>query len=166
VPLAEISFYNVVLFVHIAAVVLAFGVTFSFPIVLGVARQRYERHMGFYHRVQALIGSRLIGPLGGLVLLAGLYLAIKGPYEFGDPWIGITLLLLIIILGVGGGYVGPREERLAEMAERDVAASPGEGAVSFGQDYEHLFTQVRNVTLALNALILIAIFLMVTKPGA
>ena len=29
--LAEISFYNVVLFVHIAAVVLAFGVTFSYP---------------------------------------------------------------------------------------------------------------------------------------
>jgi hypothetical protein len=52
---AEISFYNVVLFVHIAAVVLAFGVTFSFPIVLGVARKSYERHMGFYHRVQALI---------------------------------------------------------------------------------------------------------------
>ena len=92
--LAEISFYSFVLFVHIAAVVLAFGVTFSFPIVMSVARKRYERHMGFYHRMQALIGSRLIGPLGGLVLLAGLYLAIKGPYEFGDPWIGITLLLL------------------------------------------------------------------------
>jgi len=163
--LAEISFYNVVLFIHIAAVVLAFGVTFSFPIVVGFARQRYERHMGFYHRVQALLGSRLIGPLGGLVLLAGLYLAIKGPYEFGDPWIGITLLLLIVILGVGGGYMGPREERLAEMSERDVAASPTEGAVRFGEDYEHLFAQVRNVNLALNALILIAIFLMVTKPG-
>ena len=165
-PFAEISFYNVVLFVHIAAVVLAFGVTFSFPIVLGVARRSYERHLGFYHRVQALIGRRLIGPLGGLVLLAGLYLAIEGPYEFGDPWIGISLLLLVIILGVGGGYMGPREERLAEMAERDVAASPGEGAVRFGQDYDRLFAQVRNVNLALNALILIAIFLMVTKPGA
>jgi uncharacterized membrane protein len=165
-PFAEISFYNVALFVHIAAVVLAFGVTFSFPIVLGVARQRYERHMGFYHRIQALLGSRLIGPLGGLVLLAGLYLAIKGPYEFGDPWIGSTLLLLVIILGVGGGYMGPREERLAEMAERDVAASPSEGAVAFGRDYERLFSQVRSVNLALNALILIAIFLMVIKPGA
>jgi uncharacterized membrane protein len=163
--LAEISFYNVVLFIHIAAVVLAFGVTFSFPIVLGLARQRYERHMGFYHRVQALLGSRLIGPLGGVVLLAGLYLAIKGPYEFGDPWIGISLLLLIVILGVGGGYMGPREERLAEMAERDVAAGPVEDAVRFGEDYERLFTQVRNVNLVLNALILIAIFLMVTKPG-
>ena len=164
--LAEISFYNVVLFVHIAAVVLAFGVTFSFPIVMAVARKGYARHMGFFHRMQAVIGSRLIGPLGGLVLLAGLYLAIKGPYDFGDPWIGITLVLLIIILGVGGGYIGVREERLADMAERDIAASPAEGRVSFGRDYELLFAQVRGATLGLNALILIAIFLMVTKPGA
>ena len=165
-PLAEISFYNVMLFIHIAAVVLAFGVTFSFPIVMAVARKRYERHLGFYHRAQALIGSRLIGPLGTLVLLAGLYLAIEGPYEFGDPWIGSTLLLLIIILGVGGGYLGPREERLAEMADRDIAASPSGGAVRFGEDYERVFGQVRTATLVLNALILISIFLMVTKPGA
>lgn len=164
--LAEISFYNVVLFVHIAAVVLAFGVTFSFPIVMSFARRGYERHMGFYHRTQALIGSRLIGPLGAVVLLAGLYLAFEGPYEFGDPWIGSALLLLIIIMGVGGGYLGPREERLAALAERDLAASPSDGSVRFGEDYERLFGQVRSVTLTLNALILIAIFLMVTKPGA
>jgi hypothetical protein len=164
--LAEISFYNVVVFVHVAAVVLAFGVTFSFPIVMSVARKGHERHMGFFHRMQAVIGARLIGPLGGLVLLAGLYLAIKGPYDFGDPWIGITLLFLIVILGVGGGYIGPREERLADMAERDIAASPADGAVSFARDYERLFAQVRGATLALNALIVIAIFLMVTKPGA
>ena len=164
--LAEISFYNVVLFAHIAAVVLAFGVTFSFPIVMSVARRTHERHMAFHHRMQALIGARLIGPLGTLVLLAGIYLAIEGPYEFGDPWIGSTLLLLIIILGVGGGFLGPREERLAEMADRDIAASPGDGAVRFGEDYERVFGQVRTVTLVFNALILISIFLMVTKPGA
>jgi len=163
--LAEISFYNVVLFIHIAAVVLAFGVTFSFPIVMAAARKRHERHMGFYHRTQALIGSRLIGPLSGVVLLAGLYLAIEGPYEFGDPWIGSSLLLLIIIMGVGGGFLGPREERLAGLADRDIASSPADGAVHFGEDYERVFGQVRTVTLTLNALILIAIFLMVTKPG-
>ena len=163
--LAEISFYNVVLFVHIAAVVLAFGVTFSYPIAMSAARKGYERHMGFFHRMQEVVGQRLVGPLGGLVLLAGLYLAIEGPYDFGDPWIGGTLLILIIILGVGGGYLGPRESRLAELADRDLAASPSDGAVRFSEDYERGFRQVRTVTLVLNALILIAIFLMVTKPG-
>ena len=163
--LAEISFYNFVLFVHIAAVVLAFGVTFSFPLVMTYARRNDERHMAFYHRMQSLIGRRLIGPLGTLVLLAGVYLALEGPYDFGDPWIGSTLLLLIIIMGLGGGFLGPREARLAELADRDLAASPSDGAVRFSDDYERGFRQVRNVTLLLNALVLIAIFLMVTKPG-
>ena len=58
-----------------------------------------------------------------------------------------------------------RESRLAELADRDLAASPSDGAVRFSEDYERGFRQVRNVTLMLNALILIAIFLMVTKPG-
>jgi len=165
VPLAEISFYNVVLFVHIAAVVLAFEVTFSYLIVLAAARRGYERHMGFLHRMQSVIGSRLIGPLGTVVLLAGIYLAIKGPYEFGDPWIGSSLLILVVVLGVGGGYLAPREERLAVMAERDIAASPAEGRVRFGEDYEQLFGKLRIGILSINALVLIAIFLMVTKPG-
>jgi uncharacterized membrane protein len=164
--LASISFYSVVLFIHIAAVVLAFGVTFSYLIVMAAASSRYERHMGFLFRMQSIIGSRLIGPLGVVVLLAGLYLAIEGPYELGDPWIGGTLLILIVVLGVGGGYLGPREERLAEMAERDVAASPADGAVRFGQDYQRLFGTLRAGILAINVLVLIALFLMVTKPGA
>jgi hypothetical protein len=165
-PIALISFYSVVLFIHIAAVVLAFGVTFAYPLVFAVARQQYPRHMAFFHHIQSVIGQRMIAPIGGVILLAGIYLAIKGPYDFGDPWIGVTLLFLIIILGVGGGYIGPREERLADMAERDIAASPVDGSIRFGRDYERLFAQVRGATLAMNALILIAIFLMVTKPGA
>jgi hypothetical protein len=51
---------------------------------------------------------------------------------------------------------------LAEISFYNVVA----GAVSFGADYERMFNQVRTVTLTLNGLILLAIFLMVTKPGA
>ncbi len=164
--LAEISFYNVVLFIHIAAVVLAFGVTFAYPLITAVARKGFERHLPFVHRVQAAIGTRLIAPFGGLILLAGIYLAIEGPYEFSDPWIGSALLILVVLLAGGGAYFGPREGRLEELAAADVAASPGEGAVSFSPEYERLARQVLTVGLVANALVLIAIFLMVTKPGA
>jgi uncharacterized membrane protein len=164
--LAEISFYNLVLFTHVTAVVLAFGVTFTYPVVFAIARKGFERDLPFFHHVQAVLGERMIAPLGGVVLLAGIYLAIQGPYDFGDPWIGTSLLILLVILGVGGGFLGPRNGRLSELAGHDVAASPGEGPVAFGEDYERLFGQVRTVSFALNALMLIAIFLMVTKPGA
>jgi uncharacterized membrane protein len=164
--LAEISFYSFVLFLHITAVVLAFGVTFTYPVVFAIARKGFERNLPFFHHIQAKLGERMIAPLGGVVLLAGIYVAIQGPYDFSDPWIGASLLILLVILGVGGGFLGPRAERLSELAGRDVAANPGAGPVAFGEDYEQLFSQVRTVALALNALMLIAIFLMVTKPGA
>ena len=160
---AEISLYNVVLFIHIAAVVLAFGVTFTYPLVFSVTRRGFQRQLPYLHHLQAVVGERMIAPLGGVILLAGIYLAIDGPYDFSEPWIGISLLILVVILAAGGAYFGPREKRLAELAERDVAASP-EGTVSFSAEYEQLFRQVRTVTLVANALVLLAIFLMVTKP--
>ena len=160
---AEISLYNVVLFIHIAAVVLAFGVTFSYPLVLSVTRKGFERQLPYLHHIQAVVGERMIGPLGGVILLAGIYLAIDGPYDFSEPWIGISLLILVVILAAGGAYFGPREKRLSELAERDVAASP-DGPVSFSAEYDQLFRQMRTVTLVANVLVLLAIFLMVTKP--
>ena len=160
---ADISLYTVVLFIHIAAVVLAFGVTFTYALVFSVTRKGYERHLPYLHHVQGVIGQRMIGPLAGVVLLAGLYLAIDGPYDFSEPWIGIGLLIIVVILATGGAYFGPREERLAELAERDVAASP-EGRVSFSPEYEQLFRQVKTVALVSDALILLVIFLMVAKP--
>jgi uncharacterized membrane protein len=161
--LASISFYSVVLFIHIAAVVLAFGVTFTYALVFSVTRKGFERHLPYLHHIQGVVGERIIGPLGGVILLAGLYLAIKGPYDFSDAWIAITLVILVVILALGGAYFGPREKRLAELAARDIEASP-EGPVTFSAEYEQLFSQLRTVILVANALVLLALFLMVTKP--
>ena len=164
--LAEISFYNFVLFLHITGVVIAFGVVFTYPLVFAVARRSHQRHLPFFHTLQGLIGQRVISTFGTLILLAGFYLAIEGPYDFSDPWIGSTLLILIIILGGGGAYLGPNEQRLAELSRRDVDASPPDGPVSFSAEYEQLYARTRAVTLAFLGLVLVAIFLMVTKLGA
>jgi len=164
--LAAISFYTFVLFIHIAAVVLAFGVVFAYPLFWGVARRGDERHLPYFHRVQERIGTRLISPALVVILLAGLYLAFDGPYEFGNPWIGATLAILIILGGVGGGYLAPRERKLAELAQRDVTRSNAEGALSMSEEYEQLFAKVRTGTYAMAGLVVLAIFLMVTKPGA
>ncbi len=164
--LAAISFYNVVLFVHIAAVVLAFGVFFAYPVLWGVARRGDERHLPYLHRVQAQIEQRLVSPAMVVILLAGLYLAFDGPYDFGDPWIGATLLILIVIGGLGGGYLSPRERKLAELAQRDMTRSGAEAKAAMSDEYEQLFAKVRTVTYALLGLVLLAIFLMATKPGA
>jgi uncharacterized membrane protein len=161
--LADISFYSFVLFIHIAAVVLAFGVTFTYALAFSIAHNGYQRHLPFLHHLQAVIGQRMIGPLGGLILLAGLYLVIDGPYDLSEPWIGIGLLITVVLLAGGGAYIGPREERLSELAARDIEGSP-EGTISLSAEYEQQYRRLRTVILVANALVLLAIFLMVTKP--
>jgi uncharacterized membrane protein len=164
--LADVSLYNVVLFLHIVAVVLAFGVIFAYPLFMSVARRGDERHLPYLHRVQGRIGQYLISPALAVILLAGIYLAIDGPYDFGDPWILATLVILIVIGGVGGGYLAPNEEKLAELAQRDVTRSNAEGPITMSEEYEALFARFKTASNVLALLVLVAIFLMTTKPGA
>ena len=134
---AAISLYSFVLFLHIAAVVIAFGGLFALPLLLGTGGVESAR-------VLALLRT-VVNPAGLVVLAAGLYLAFDGPYEFGDPWIGSTLLILIVVMGIVGAYLTPRARRLADAAA---------------------LLQFRRGLLVTDILVLVAIFLMVTKPGA
>ena len=66
---------NLVLAVHISAVMVAFGVTFAYPIVAVVGERLDRRAMPWFHRVQVAISRRLINPGLLVVLLAGIVLA-------------------------------------------------------------------------------------------
>lgn len=152
--------YSIVKAIHIAAVVIAFGVVFTYPVVLPVARRAHPRHLPFFHRMQDRIGKRVITPAGTVVLLAGLYLALAGPWGLRQWWVGVGMLAIIVILGVGGAFLSPSERRLAVMAARDVAAARGDD-VSLGEDYQALAGRVLRVQIAVVVVVLVTILLMV-----
>ena len=158
-PIA-IFFYDVVLAVHIAAIVIAFGVTFSYPIVLPWLRATKPEAMSTYHAIQGRVGQFLIMPAGVLALLSGAYLASDRDY-FGETWVVVPLLILLVLLAAGGLFFKPVEERLAELAERDMAAGGPLGA-----EYDALFKRAGAVGAASSALVLVAIFFMAAKPFA
>lgn len=162
--LAEVSLYNVVLFVHIAAAILAFGVTFAYPLLFSVARRGDERSLPFLHRGQGAVGRLLITPATAIVLLAGVYLALEGPYDFGEPFVGIGIAIILVLLALGGLFFARQERRLAELAERDVAAAH-DGPVTLSDEYERSFRLVKRVGTSSSLLVLVAVFVMVTKPG-
>jgi hypothetical protein len=161
----KITFYNVVLFVHVASALVGFSAAFVYPAFYAFAKRSNERHLPYFHRVQLWFGPRIITGGATLVLLAGLYLAAEGPYGFGDLFISAGMLIVLAILGLGGAYFAPRERRLLELAERDIAAAGG-GEVALSADYQRLFDQVERMTWIVAGLVLIALFLMVTKLGA
>jgi uncharacterized membrane protein len=159
-----IYFYDVVLSVHIAAIVIAFGVTFAYPIIGVYVSREQPRFLPVLHTVQERLGKFLTTPAATIALLAGFYLASDRDY-MGKIWVIVPLIILIGLLGLGGAFLGPSERRASELAARDVDAAGPNGPVKLSPEYEALSTRIAQVGALTNVLILVAIFFMAAKPG-
>ena len=162
--IVAVTFYTFALAVHIAAIVIAFGVTFAYPVMYSVGARLEPRSMPGFHRIQDAVGRRVISPFLGLALLAGIYLASKLEV-WSDFYVQWGLVVIVLLGALGGAFFSPRERRLAELAERDVTAA-GDGQVVFGEEYKALRMRVLSVGLTANVLILLTIYFMTAQTGA
>jgi small-conductance mechanosensitive channel len=160
--LASVRLFDVVLWLHVTCVVIAFGPLFAFPVIAPMTVRRSPQHVAWLHQVQSAIGRYLVTPVGGLVLLTGIYLAADADV-FSKWWVSVPILSILIILGLGGAYFAPRDRKLAELSERDIAAS-GAGEVAFSPEYQALSRQVATVGVLVIVLVVITIFIMVVGP--
>jgi uncharacterized membrane protein len=158
-----VTFYSTVLFVHVMAVVIGFGAIFVYPILWRAARARDPRSLPYLFTVQSRVGQTVIGPATVLILLTGIYLVADGPYEMSASFISVALPILVALILMGPFYFGRTEDKLAELAERDIAASAG-GEVTFSEEYESRFRQLQHVSRLASLAILVALFFMVVKP--
>jgi len=150
-----ITFYDVVLTVHILAVVVAFGVVFAYPVLDAQWRRGSPSDLAGLHRLHVVLARRVITPAMTVVLLAGLYLALDR-WSLGDPWISATFAILFVLFGLTGGVLVPADVRLAELAERDGGASA---------EYQRERRKADMFGGLALLLVVVAIFLMVAKPG-
>jgi Sec-independent protein secretion pathway component TatC len=146
------SLYDVVLWVHITAVVTAFGALFAYPIFLAVNARAPIAQRATFHRAQIAFSKTITGPAIGVILLAGIYLATDRDL-WSELWVTVPLVLLFVIAGLGVTVLRRGEERLAATAE-----AGDEGA------YAGALATVRTWTLVTLALIVVAIFFMSAKP--
>lgn len=166
--LLAVTFYTFVLAVHIASIVIAFGITFAYPVMYAVGIRAEPRSMPGLHRIQDSVGKFVISPFMGLALLAGIYLASK-LHSFSDFYVQWGIAVIVILGALGGAFFAPRERRLAELAAADIAAadqnSPG-AAIVFGEEYKRLRTLVFRVNVLASVLILLSIYFMTAQTGA
>ncbi|QEC46286.1 DUF2269 family protein [Baekduia soli] len=153
-----LAFYDVVLAVHIMAVVVAFGVIFAYPVIVPWMRRTHPAAMPSLHGAQVRVGRMVISPGMVLVLAAGIYLASKADV-WSEAWVSVPLVILVIIGGLGGAFFTPTEKRLAELSERDLA-----GGGTLGAEYDALLARWRVVASVAALLVLVAIFFMAAKP--
>jgi len=161
-PLA-ITGFEISLFLHITAVVIGFGATFGAAIMFMVAQQMDPRHLPFVHRAQIAINRMLAMPGLLVVLLTGIYQVTDRNYSFGDLWISASFVIIIVLGGLQGAYFVPTDQRLGAMAERELAAG-GPGQLS--EDYQRGARTESMLGALAGLLVVVALFLMVVKPGA
>jgi hypothetical protein len=160
-----IYFYDVVLSLHIAAIVIAFGVTFAYPLMTPFVKRAYPRSMPALHAAQGEIGKKIIAPGGGIALLAGIYLAADRDY-FSEVWVTIPMVILVGLLIMGGTFFSKIEDELVELSQASVDAAGPDGDVRWSAEYEARFSRLMSVGLLSNVAVLVALFFMTAKPFA
>lgn len=158
--LAAIDAYSISVFIHVTAVMVGFGATFAESIMFPVAMKVGQRHLPYVHRLQLAINQRLATPAMVIIIVTGIYQT-QDAWSFGDAWISATFAIVIVIGGILGAYFVPTDRKLAAMAERDLEAS---GTMS--EEYLAAARREGAIGGLTGLLLVIAVFLMVTKPGA
>jgi len=153
-----LEFFDVVVSLHVMAIVVAFGILFAYPIVLPWLRRTQPEVMPALHAAQTRLGRMLITPAMVVALAAGIYLA-SDAHVWDQSWVTVPLIILIVLFGLGGALFTPTERKLADLARRDLAAG-GEPSA----EYDALLKRYLTIEVAAAMLVLVAIFFMVAKP--
>jgi hypothetical protein len=150
--LTAVALYDIVLWIHITAVVAAFGALFAYPIFLAVNARAPLAQRAALHRAQIAFSKRVTGPAIGVILLAGIYLATDAEL-WDEAWVDISFVLLFVIAGLGATVLRRGEEAL------EASADAGDEAA-----YASALATVRTWTIVTLVGIVFVIFLMSAKP--
>jgi hypothetical protein len=159
---AEIRFYDVVVFVHVTAVVVAFGATFAYPFFQAVVERASPRSVPAMFRAMHTTSRYLVVPGALVVLAAGVYLTIER-WDFGQLFVIVGLFVVVVVIILGATFFDRHESRAIELAQRDVAAA-GAGEVVLSDEYWDVSKRIARVGMLASLLILVALFFMVVKP--
>jgi hypothetical protein len=161
------DFYTAVLFFHILSAIVAFGTTFAYPLIDAVVRRMDVRALPAWDEVRYQLSMRLITPAALLLLATGIYMAVDRWKDAGKAWYTVAGVILLVLIGMGHGVFAPTARKMRDLAQRDLDASAaGSGAGRLSTEYEALARRETVFGIASWLLVLVALFLMVVKPGA
>ena len=118
----------------------------------------------YVHRLQLTINQFFAAPALVIVIATGLYQMAEGNWEYGDFWVSGTLAIVVVIGVLLLAYFIPADRRLLPMVEKEIADA-GSGDVALSEDYQRAARNEGVAGSITGVLLVVAIFLMTTKPG-
>jgi predicted integral membrane protein DUF2269 len=150
--------YKLALFLHILAVVLAFGPTFGYALFFSVTPQYPRATPAILSGIEKT-DRYLVNPGMIVLLLSAVYMLIDGPWETSDAFISVGFLAILVLFGLQHGFFGPKVREAKALAERDLQS--GE---EFGEEFMSLSQRISKVGTLAGLIVVVTIFFMAYKP--
>lgn len=157
--IAAVSAYSIGVFIHVLAVVVAFGATYAYPVFLSVAERGAPASLPAIYRGMMKADRVLVTPGMVVVLAAGLFVTLDAGISMGEPFISIGFLAIILLFGLTHGFFAPRMRQALALAERDL-----QGGGELSPEYQAVSKQIANAGVASGLIVVVTIFFMVVKP--
>jgi len=165
-PLA-VTNYDFSIFLHVTAVVVGFGSTFSESVMFPVAMKMSARHLPYVHRMQLVLNQFFAIPAAVIVAATGIYQMDKGGWDYGDLWVGATIAILVVIFLVNVAFFIPTDRRLLPIIQSAIADAGGKELTlsELPPEYQRWGRAEGIVGSIMGILLVTAVFMMTTKPG-
>lgn len=150
--------YKFALFLHILAVVLAFGPTFGYAFFFSVTPQFPRATPAILAGIQK-IDRYLVQPGMIVLLLAGIYLLADGPWDASDVFVSVGFLAIVVLLGLSHGFFRPQTSRARELAERDLKSGD-----ELGPEFMAVSERLSKVGSLAGLIVVVTVFFMAYKP--
>jgi len=142
-------------FIHVLLAIVAVGFNASYGIWLARSASAPQATQSHVLRTIKFLDDRIANPAYGLLLLTGLWMI----FSAGIPvrlWIALSIGLWLVLVVVGLGVYTPTLRDQIRVLE-----SEGPGS----EEYQRLSSRGRTLGIVLGIIVIVIVFLMVTKPA-
>jgi uncharacterized membrane protein len=152
--------YKIALFLHILAVVLAFGPTFGYGLFASLAPQHPRATPAILTGIQRC-DRYLVTPGMVVLLIAGIGLLAMSDsvWDTSDAFVGVGFLAIFVLFGLQHGFFRPQTAKAKELAERDLKAGD-----TLSPEFEAISQRLGQVGGLAGLIVVVTIFFMTYKP--
>jgi len=148
--------FQFIKFIHVLLAIVAVGFNASYGIWLARSATAAQATQSHVLRTIKFLDDRFANPAYGLLLITGLLMAFSAGIPFSRLWLAASIGLWFVLVFLGLGIYTPTLRDQIRVLE-----SEGPGS----EEYQHLAARGRTVGIVLAIIVVVIVFLMVTKPA-